>query len=65
MSKPNKVNKSSYVQGGRLSQDDMARERVNQAQISGRAKGKENLSGKLQEKNAAPAPSRPRSGHEE
>jgi hypothetical protein len=27
MSKPNKVNKSNYVQAGRLTPDDMARER--------------------------------------
>jgi hypothetical protein len=65
MSKHNKANKSNYVQGGRLSQDDMARERVNQAQVSGRAKGKENLSGKIRETNAAQEPSRPRSEHEE
>ena len=65
MSKHNKVNKSNYVQGGRLSQDDMARERVKQAQVSGHAKGGENLSGKIWETNAAQAPNPPRSEHEE
>ncbi len=65
MSKHNKANKSNYIQGGRLSQDDMARERMNQAQISGRAKSKENLSGKIRETNDAQESSRPRSEHEE
>jgi hypothetical protein len=51
MSKQNKVNKSNYVQGGRLTPDEMARERIRQAEVSGRAKGKENVIGK--------APSRP------
>lgn len=46
MSKQNKVNKNNYVQDGRLTPDEMARERMNQAQISGRAKGKENVIGK-------------------
>jgi len=68
MSKQNKANKSNYVQGGRLSPDDMARERVNQAQVSGRAKGKENFSGKAQEHDQASGgseSSRPRSAPEE
>lgn len=64
MSKHNKANKSNYVQGGRLSPDDMARERINQAQISGRAKGKENLSGKIQ-KHGGEGPTRGRSAPEE
>lgn len=46
MSKHNKANKNNYIQGGRLTPDEMARERINQAQISGRAKSKENVSGK-------------------
>jgi hypothetical protein len=46
MSKHNKANKNNYIQGGRLAQDDMARERVNQAQVSARAKSKENVIGK-------------------
>jgi hypothetical protein len=68
MSKPNKANKSNYVQGGRLSQDDMARERIKQAQISARAKGKENFSGKSQEHDQVSGgseSSRPRSAPEE
>ena len=64
MSKQNKVNKNNYVQAGRLTPDEMARERVNQAQISGRSKSKENVTGKTQthaERESTPA----RSGHEE
>ncbi len=49
MSKQNKANKNNYMQAGRLSPDDMARERVKQAQVSARAKSKENVSGKSQE----------------
>jgi hypothetical protein len=51
MSRHNKVNKDAYVQRGRLTPDEMAQERMKQAQVSGRAKGKENVIGK--------APSRP------
>ena len=47
MSRHNKVNKDAYVQGGRLTPDEMARERMKQAQISGRAKSKENVIGKV------------------
>lgn len=46
MSKHNKVNKSNYVQGGRLTPDDMARERKRQAEISSHAKGKERVTAK-------------------
>ena len=45
MSKPNKVNKSNYDQGGRLTPDELARERARQDQVSGRAKGKEDVIG--------------------
>jgi hypothetical protein len=47
MSRHNKVNKNNYTQGGRLTPDDMARERMNQGRMTGRAKGKENLTGKV------------------
>ena len=50
MSKHNKVNKSNYDQAGRLTPDDLARERVRQAEISGPAKGKENVIGKSRER---------------
>jgi hypothetical protein len=65
MSKQNKVNKDHYVQGGRLSPDDMARERMTQARVSARAKGKENVIGKTRAGGAAPAPTRRRTGREE
>lgn len=46
MSRQNKVNKTNYVQGGRLTPDDMARERMNQGAATGRAKSQENIIGK-------------------
>jgi hypothetical protein len=64
MSKQNKANKSNYDQAGRLSPDEMARERINQAQISSRAKSKENVIGKIRE-NGEQDSSRPRSAPEE
>lgn len=64
MSKQNKVNKNNYVQGGRLTPDEMARERVNQAQVSGRAMGKESISGKAPDAGGGRASSRPRSRRE-
>jgi hypothetical protein len=45
MSRHNKVNKDAYVQRGRLTPDEMAQERMKQAQASGRAK--ENVIGKI------------------
>ena len=65
MSKHNKVNKNNYVQGGRLTPDEMARERMNQAEISGRSKQKENVIGKNLDRSGAPAPSPSRNGREE
>lgn len=64
MSKPNKVNKNNYTQHGRLTPDEMARERMNQAGTSKRATDKEHLIGEAH----APGervPSRPRSAPEE
>lgn len=46
MSKHNKVNKSNYDQGGRLTPDDMARERKRQAEVSARGKGTERMAAK-------------------
>lgn len=66
MSKQNKVNKNNYVQAGRLTPDDMARARMNQGQMTGRAKSKENVIGKTQRPAAAaPESTRPRSEPEE
>ena len=64
MSKPNKVNKSNYDQGGRLTPDGMARERMKQARMTGHAKGKENVIGKARP-SGGQEPSRPRSAPEE
>ena len=69
MSKPNKVNKTNYVQGGRLTPDDMARERRKQSLASGslqaekpaRGASKERVSGKGVGRGAT----RPRSAREE
>ena len=50
MSRQNKVNKNNYVQGGRLTPDEIARERIRQAHVSSHAKGKENVIGKIPER---------------
>jgi hypothetical protein len=65
MSRQNKVNKSNYDQGGRLTPDDMARERIRQAEVSGHAKGKENVIGKTPSRRAERESNRPRSAPEE
>jgi hypothetical protein len=65
MSKHNKANKSNYVQAGRLSPDDMARERKQQAEISSHAKGGERMTAKAGSKHGARGASRPRSAPEE
>jgi hypothetical protein len=61
MSKENKVNKNNYDQAGRLTPDDMARERMRQGEMTGHAKGKENVIGKTREQEST----RPRSAPEE
>jgi len=63
MSKQNKVNKSNYDQGGRLTPDDLARERMKQGEQS-RAKGKTNVIGKVRS-SSAQAPTRPQTAREE
>jgi hypothetical protein len=50
MSKHNKANKSNYIQAGRLTPDEMARERFRQAEVSSHSKGKENVIGKIPER---------------
>ena len=64
MSKPNKVNKNHYDQAGRLTPDDMARERMSQGEMTGHAQSKENVIGKTRS-SSAQEPSRPRSAREE
>jgi hypothetical protein len=63
MSKQNKVNKSNYDQGGRLTPDDLARERMKQGEQS-RAKGKTNVTGRVRSA-AAQEPNRPQTAREE
>jgi hypothetical protein len=63
MSKQNKANKSNYIQAGRLSPDDMARERQKQAEVSSHAKGKERVTAKADP--GAPASTPRRTGREE
>lgn len=63
MSKHNKANKNNYVQAGRLTPDEMARERMIQEQMTGRAKGQENVIGKTRQPERASTP--PRSEREE
>ena len=64
MSKYNNVNKNNYVQRGRLTPDEMARERMNQGTMTGRAKSKENVIGKVRSSDEQES-SRPRSAPEE
>jgi hypothetical protein len=65
MSRQNKVNKTNYVQGGRLTPDDMARERTRQADVSSHAKGKERVKAKAGRGAGARGATRPRSAPEE
>lgn len=61
MSKQNKVNKNHYDQAGRLTPDEMGRERMNQAQVSGGTRSKEHVTGKATTRRDAPGSTRPRS----
>ena len=63
MSKHNKVNKSNYVQAGRLTPDEIGRERARQRE---HAKGvsTEHLKGRAEDDDA-PGPSPHRNGREE
>jgi hypothetical protein len=62
MSKQNKANKNNYNQAGRLTPDEMARERMNQDRIAGRAKN-DNVTEKIRP--GGRESSRPRSAPEE
>jgi hypothetical protein len=65
MSKHNKANKTNYVQAGRLTPDDLARERKRQTEVTSHAKGGERIAAKAGSKRGAAAASRPRSAPEE
>ena len=58
MSKPNKANKNNYNQAGRLTPDDLARERQKQTELSSHAKGKERITGKINPGGRASTPRR-------
>ena len=62
MSKQNKANKNNYSQAGRLTPDEMARERMRQGEQT-HAKSKENMIGKV--RGAERGSTRPRSEREE
>ena len=64
MSKQNKVNKTNYDQAGRLTPDDMARERKRQVD-SAQLKQKDRLRSKAGPDARARGASRPRSAPEE
>ncbi len=65
MSKQNKVNKSNYDQGGRLTPDEMARERMKQAEAGGRARQVEQPGGRKGPIPGERESTRPRSAPEE
>ena len=65
MSKPNKVNKGNYDQAGRLTPDELARERTNQGEQTGLAQGKDNVIGRGRWPAVAPESTPARSEREE
>jgi len=65
MSKHNKANKSNYIQAGRLTPDELAREYKKQTEVSSHAKGKERISATAPKPHAEQDESRPRSEREE
>jgi|tagenome__1003787_1003787.scaffolds.fasta_scaffold9983300_2 hypothetical protein len=65
MSKQNKANKSNYIQAGRLTPDELAREYKKQTEISSHAKGKERVTGKAPKSGGGPADTPRRSESEE
>ncbi len=62
MSKHNKVNKSNYDQGGRLTPDELARERQKQGELSSRTSPDDRAIGKVPELGGAPGGSPRRTG---
>jgi hypothetical protein len=65
MSKHNKVNKSNYDQAGRLTPDDMARERMKQGEQTRGRSGEDDAMAKMRERSAERESSRSRTGPEE
>jgi hypothetical protein len=65
MSRQNKVNKDNYTQSGRLTPDEMARERRQQETVRGQARTRENIIWKTRSTPAAPGSTRRRTEREE
>jgi hypothetical protein len=65
MSKQNKANKSNYIQGGRLTPDELARELKKQGHVSSRTPPNDRVIGKTPGGDAAPGGNPDRSGSEE
>jgi hypothetical protein len=66
MSKPNKVNKDHYVQRGRLTPDELARERARQIHVAGaQRRFSERAKQETGTRRGAPASTRARSEREE
>ena len=64
MSKHNKANRNNYMQAGRLSPDEMARERKKMRTDAESDMSTERVTGKPQEERRAQASSRPRTERE-
>jgi hypothetical protein len=64
MSKQNKANKNNYDQAGRLTPDELARERMKQGEVAGRRRDEERVIGRM-ESPGAPGSSRPRNERSE
>jgi len=65
MSKPNKVNKDHYVQRGRLTPDELARERARQIHVAGAQRRFSERAKQVTGTRGAPAPTQARSEPEE
>ena len=65
MSKQNKVNKSNYDQGGRLTPDELARERARQIHVAGAHRKINERAKQATGTRGAPAPTRDRTAPEE
>jgi hypothetical protein len=65
MSKHNKANKNNYDQAGRLTPDEMARERMKQGDLTRRPGDHERVTGKMRSPTGGRESSRPRSERDE
>jgi hypothetical protein len=65
VSKHNKANKNNYDQAGRLTPDEIGRERMKQSDVPGRSSGRESVTGKMRAPSGGRESSRPRSEREE